>query len=171
MTTSWLDKKNATKRELLSLIGLFQHATKVVKCGWTFASRMYATYCKQSKWDGLLYQIVIGTSNLIFASSIYICKTPAMGLVFYVCFLPLNPWHSYPDRCIWGMGVWEFLSWQVAAMAMAKRVVIVKHHGKRNGAHCTYLCHVGFWVNQALSLCTVWQFKCCGNSQQLFLMH
>ena len=28
MITLWLTKKNATKREILSLIGLLQHATK-----------------------------------------------------------------------------------------------------------------------------------------------
>ena len=51
MTTLWLTKKNATKREILSLIGLLQHATKVVKCGRTFVSRMYATACKVKEMD------------------------------------------------------------------------------------------------------------------------
>jgi len=40
---AWLKKKNATKRAILSLVGLLQHATKVVKPGRTFVSRMYAT--------------------------------------------------------------------------------------------------------------------------------
>ena len=51
MTTSWLTKKNATKREILSLIGLLQHATKIVKCGRTFVSRMYATASKVKEID------------------------------------------------------------------------------------------------------------------------
>ena len=38
---NWLPKKNATKREILSLVGLLQHATKVVKCGRTFVGWMY----------------------------------------------------------------------------------------------------------------------------------
>ena len=38
---NWLPKKNATKREILSLVGLLQHATKVVKCGHTFVRRIY----------------------------------------------------------------------------------------------------------------------------------
>ena len=42
----WLQKKKATKREILSLVGLLQHATKVVKSGRTFVSRMYATAAK-----------------------------------------------------------------------------------------------------------------------------
>ena len=44
--SSWLRKKKATKREILSLVGLLQHATKVVKPGRTFVARMYATAAK-----------------------------------------------------------------------------------------------------------------------------
>ena len=44
--TIWLGKKKATKREILSLIGLLQHATKVVRPAWTFVSRMYSTAAK-----------------------------------------------------------------------------------------------------------------------------
>ena len=51
MTTSWLNKKNATKREILSFIGLLQHAKKVVKCGRAFVSRMYATASKVKELD------------------------------------------------------------------------------------------------------------------------
>ena len=43
---SWLCKKKATKREILSLVGILQHATKVVKPGSTFVARMYATAAK-----------------------------------------------------------------------------------------------------------------------------
>lgn len=43
---TWLKKKTATKREILSLVGLLQHATKVVRCGRTFVARMYATAAK-----------------------------------------------------------------------------------------------------------------------------
>ena len=39
-------KKKATKRERLSLVGLLQLATKVIKSGHTFVSRMYATIAK-----------------------------------------------------------------------------------------------------------------------------
>ena len=42
----WLQQKKATKREILSLVGLLQHATKVVKPGQTFVARMYATAAK-----------------------------------------------------------------------------------------------------------------------------
>ena len=38
MLKSWLSKKKATKREILSLVGTLQHATKVVRPGRTFVS-------------------------------------------------------------------------------------------------------------------------------------
>jgi len=49
MLSHWLNKKKASKRKILSLVGLLQHATKVVKCGRTFTSRMYATAAKLRK--------------------------------------------------------------------------------------------------------------------------
>ena len=39
----WLGKKSATKREILSLVGLLQHATSIVRCGCNFVAQMYAT--------------------------------------------------------------------------------------------------------------------------------
>ena len=47
--STWLGKKKATKREILSLVGLLQHATKVVRCGRTFVGRMYAAAAKVKK--------------------------------------------------------------------------------------------------------------------------
>ena len=38
----WLRCKKATKRQIHSMVGLLQHATKVVKCGRTFVGRLYA---------------------------------------------------------------------------------------------------------------------------------
>jgi len=42
LLATWLRKRSATKREILSLVGLLQHATKVVKPGRTFVARMYS---------------------------------------------------------------------------------------------------------------------------------
>jgi len=38
---AWLSRKKATKRDILFLVGLLQHTTKVVTPGRTFVSRMY----------------------------------------------------------------------------------------------------------------------------------
>ena len=42
----WLNRKSATKREILSLVGLLQHAAKVVCPGCTFVSHMYTVAAK-----------------------------------------------------------------------------------------------------------------------------
>ena len=44
--SAWLTQKRATKREILSLVGLLQHACKVVRPGRSFVSRMYSTATK-----------------------------------------------------------------------------------------------------------------------------
>ena len=46
---TWLPKKKATKREILSLVGTLQHATKVVRPSRAFVARMYATASKLRK--------------------------------------------------------------------------------------------------------------------------
>ena len=46
---TWLKKKNTSKRDILSLVGLLQHAKKVVKPGRTFVARMYTTATKLQK--------------------------------------------------------------------------------------------------------------------------
>ena len=46
LVTTWLHKRSATKQEILSLVGLLQHATKIVNSGRTFVSHMYTTAAK-----------------------------------------------------------------------------------------------------------------------------
>ena len=43
---SLLGKKSVTKRDILSLVGLLQHATKVIRYGGAFVAWMYATAAK-----------------------------------------------------------------------------------------------------------------------------
>jgi len=45
----WLDRMDAKKREILSLVGSLQHATKVVRHGRAFVSCMYSTAAKLRK--------------------------------------------------------------------------------------------------------------------------
>ena len=51
LVTSWLNRKKATKREILSLVGLLQHAAKIIRCGRTFISWMYSTAAKIKELD------------------------------------------------------------------------------------------------------------------------
>ena len=46
LLTSWLPRRKARKRQILSLVGTLQHATKVVRPGRAFVSRMYSTAAK-----------------------------------------------------------------------------------------------------------------------------
>ena len=46
---AWMTRKNTTKRQILSLVGLLQHATKVVTPGRTFVSRMYKVAARLKK--------------------------------------------------------------------------------------------------------------------------
>ena len=45
----WISRKTATGKQILSLVGLLQHATKVVRPGRTFVARMYSTAAKLKK--------------------------------------------------------------------------------------------------------------------------
>ena len=49
--TEWVGRKNATKREILSLVGQLQHAGKVVRYGRIFVTRMYITASKVKELD------------------------------------------------------------------------------------------------------------------------
>ena len=51
MVKDWLVKKNATKREIILLVGVLQHAAGVVLPGRSFVSRMYATAAKVKESD------------------------------------------------------------------------------------------------------------------------
>ena len=42
----WLQKKLAKSSKILFLVGLFQHATRVISCGCTFMAWMYTTAAK-----------------------------------------------------------------------------------------------------------------------------
>ena len=47
--SAWLSHRKATKRDILPLVGLLQHATKVVTPGRTFVSRMYRLAARLKK--------------------------------------------------------------------------------------------------------------------------
>ena len=48
---SWLDKRKATKCQILSLVGLLQHAAKVVRAGRIFVRRMYSVAAQVKELD------------------------------------------------------------------------------------------------------------------------
>ena len=55
LVTSFRRRKKCTKRELLSLIGSFSFAARVVVPGWTFLSRMICLSCTVKRLDHFIY--------------------------------------------------------------------------------------------------------------------
>ena len=114
LISTWLSKKSATKREILSLVGLLQHATKAVRCGRTFVSRMYATVAKVQQLD---YHTRL---NKDFCSDLYWWHTFLITWNGY----SLRSITAKPDFCIqtdasgsWGCGAyfngkWFQLHWE-----------------------------------------------------------
>ena len=51
MVRDWMDKRKATKRQILSLVGLLQHAAKVVRPGRIFVRRMYSVAAQVKEMD------------------------------------------------------------------------------------------------------------------------
>jgi len=103
---TWLSKKRATKRQILSLVGLLQHATKVVRPGRTFLSRMYSLAAKLKQPSHRKKLSAAFHSDLRWW---HVFITYWNG----VSFLHLAPRNSAPDCCIetdasgsWGCGAW-----------------------------------------------------------------
>ena len=111
---TWLHKKKATKREILSLVGLLQHATKIVRNGRTFVSRMYATAAKLKRMHYL------SSLNREFRSDLawwHVFMQSWNGLSLLRCTLTSPPdFTIYTDASgSWGCGAGfnrQWLQWQ-----------------------------------------------------------
>ena len=86
----WLHRKSATKREILSLVGVLQHAAKVVRPGRTFLSHMYAMAAVVRELD------YFTRLNKEFQSDLHWWNT-FLGLWNGVSFFPLS---ETPDSII-----------------------------------------------------------------------
>ena len=108
---AWLTRRKATKRQILLLVGLLQHATKVVRPGHTFLSRMYSVSAKLKQPS---HQKKLSAS---FRSDLHwwhVFVTHWNG----VSFLHFTPSGSAPDCRIgtdasgsWGCGKWFAGHW------------------------------------------------------------
>ena len=111
---TWLHRKKATKRQILSLVGLLQHAGKVVRPGRTFVARMYSTAAKVKKLAHF------SRLNKSFRSDLYwwhIFINSWNGISFLRSATPLCDYHIYTDTSgSWGFGAvfasyWFHLPW------------------------------------------------------------
>ena len=118
---TWLPRKKANKRQILLLVGTLQHATKVVRPGRSFVSRMYSTAAK------LREMYYITRLNKAFRSDLFWWHTflqswNGLSILRHPSLL------SHPDffcsnRCFWDMGVCSSTGISVVAVAMATRMV------------------------------------------------
>ena len=127
--SSWLHRKKATKRQILSLVGLLQHACKVVRPGRTFVARMYSTAAKVKKLTHF------SRLNKSFRSDLYwwhIFITNWNGFSLLRSATPTYDHHIYTDASgSWGSGAvfaayWFQLPWSTewsSINIMAKELV------------------------------------------------
>jgi len=110
----WLGKRNAItiKHEILSLVGVLQHAVKVVLLWRTFVSRMYATTAKVKELD------YFTRLNKDFRSDLswwHTFLTPGMDAATFNG-IPMQP---LPTLQLW---LWNILGRAVVTMAMVSRM-------------------------------------------------
>ena len=107
--TSWLEKKKAKKRQILSLVGLLQQTTKVVKPGRTFVARIYKAAARLKK----LHHVTWLSKESKSTSNGGVCSS---GVSF------LTKWSSLPPPCFdyyiqtdasghWGSGAHFSFQW------------------------------------------------------------
>jgi len=108
---TWLSKKRATKRQILSLVGLLQHATKVVHPGCTFLSRIYSLTTK-SKQPSHRKKLSAAFHSDLRWWHVFITHWNSIS------FFHLTSSNSAPDCCIetdasgsWGCGAWFASLW------------------------------------------------------------
>lgn len=98
--SNWLSKKSATKREILSLVGVLQHAAKVVRPGHTFVCRMYSVAAGVQELD---YYTRL---NKGFQSDLHWWKT-FLKQWNGTSFLQLSyPRHNHSNGCLWLQWQW-----------------------------------------------------------------
>ena len=127
----WISRKTATKKQILSLVGLLQHATKVVRPSKTFVARMYSTAAKLKKLTFFTRLTKEFKSDLCWSHT-FLHSWNGLSLLDHVS--ATKP----PDYCIqtdasgaWGCGGifkqhWFQLSWSTewsATGIMAKELV------------------------------------------------
>ena len=112
--STWLHRKKATKRQILSLVGLLQHACKVVRPGRMFVARMYTTAAKVKKLTHF------SRLNKSFRSDLYwwhIFINNWNGISLLRSATPTYDYHIYTDASgPWGSGAvfasyWFQLPW------------------------------------------------------------
>ena len=128
----WLDRKNAKKREILSLVGSLQHATKVVCHGRAFVSRMYSTAAKLRKLHFNTRLNVEFHSDLCWWHT-FLADWNGLRLFRW------DDEHWSPDHLIqtdasWSVGLRSLLAGSLASVLLATGMGHTQYYGK--GVSC-----------------------------------
>ena len=130
--TSWLPEKKATKRAILSLVGILQHATKIVRPGRIFLRRMYSTAARVCE---LHYYTWLGKEFRSDLSwwHVFLVSWNGISLMRYMGY---SATHHY-TRCLRILGLWSLLPRTLVPVEMVFPMGPHKHKGKGAGTDCT----------------------------------
>ena len=129
--SGWLRRKRATKHDILSLVGLLQHATKVVQPREPFVSRMYTTAARVKELDFYMKHNKEFCSNLIWWDT-FLSSWNGLSLLQWVSHLPEADFIIQMDASgTWGCGAFchgYWLQWKwppnwMAVPIMAKELI------------------------------------------------
>jgi len=96
---TWLVRKKAIKRQILSLVRLLQHATKVVKPGRTFVAQMYKVAARLKK----LHHVIRLTKGLKSDLQWWYLFVVSWNGISFMVKSHLRPLHS--NRCFQSLGM------------------------------------------------------------------
>ena len=140
LVDQWQEKRFCTKKELQSLVGKLQHASKVVRSGRTFLRRMFELLKGTAKKQHFI------RLNTQFHSDLMWWR------VFLRSWNGVSMLASPLLRCFGVFWLWSNVGQSMVPIAMAKEVPTSVDSGKRAPAHCDGMHPLGKGVAKHLSV-------------------
>ena len=137
----WQQRRSATKRQMLSLVSLLQHATKVMKQGRTFVARMYMVAAKVKQLSYYTRLNKDFKSDLIWWHYFLECWNGLSLMCLAKESYTYKPLH--PDGCIGVIGLWSCLGQPVVSMAVARQKEENLYYSQRISSNRYQLCSMG----------------------------
>ena len=119
LLATWLRKRKATKRKILSLVSLLQHATKVVKPGRTFVARMYSEAVRLCRLSFFIRLSKDLRSDLRWWH-LFVHAWNAVS--FLECSPTPRPPDIYIETCFWFLGLWGSVQQSLVSVAVVYRM-------------------------------------------------
>ena len=115
-------RKKANKRQIISLEGTLQHATKVVRLGRAFVSRMYSTAAKLGEMYFITQLTKAFQSDLFGGMPFYNLGMAPVSFNTLLLYL-ITPRFLWPNGWFRDMGLCSSTGISVATVAIATRMV------------------------------------------------